>query len=396
MTQSEQATLDHIIVGGGIAGLWLLNQLHHQGFNGILLESASLGGAQTLASQGMIHGGIKYALGGSLTGASEAIAEMPGRWRACLAGQGDVDLSGLTVLSDHYYLFAEGSSLGRLTGFFASRALRGRIEKLKRDAYPEGLTAFDGVVYSLQDFVLDTRELLDRLRQPVAGRIFQLDVHADALRRSTGKNGTGWSLRLPGSGRTLEANQLILAAGAGNGPLLADLGLAGPAMQLRPLHQVVVRHPALAPLYAHCVTAITRPEPRLTITSHQDGAQNDRVLWYLGGQLATDGVDRSEREQIERARSELKRCVPWIDWSRARFETLRIDRAEPAQQGGHRPDEAFVSAADNCITCWPTKLSLAPDLGDKVRALLKAGPLSDHQVAPALTLPAAELGQRPW
>lgn len=400
MTDAESEQLDHIIVGGGIAGLWLLNQLHHSGFNGILLEADSLGSAQTLASQGMIHGGIKYALGGALTGASEAIATMPDRWRACLAGEGAVDLRGLTVLSERYYLFAEGTSLGRLTGFFASRALRGRIKRISKADYPESLSSFDGVVYALQDFVLDTRELLDRLRQPVAERIFKLRVNADALSRAP----AGWSLRLPESQSALRATQLILAAGAGNGPLLAGLGLSGPAMQLRALHQVVVRHPALAPLYAHCVTAISRPEPRLTITSHPDPNDADQVLWYLGGQLATDGVDRSTADQIEHARAELRRCVPWIDWTAASFETLRIDRAEPAQSGGRRPDEAFVSAVDQCITCWPTKLSLAPDLGDKVLAHLQADgrPLSDPQPAqplslpPALSLPAADLGRRPW
>ena len=49
----------------------------------MLLERDSLGGEQTLASQGMIHGGLKYALGGTLTRSSEAIANMPERWRAC-------------------------------------------------------------------------------------------------------------------------------------------------------------------------------------------------------------------------------------------------------------------------------------------------------------------------
>ena len=91
--------LDAIIIGGGIAGLWLLNRLTSDGYGCVLLEADELGCGQTLASQGMIHGGIKYALGGALTGASEAIADMPDRWRAALAGEGPVDLSGLEVLA---------------------------------------------------------------------------------------------------------------------------------------------------------------------------------------------------------------------------------------------------------------------------------------------------------
>ena len=51
---------------------------------------ASLGGEQTIKSQGIIHGGAKYALHGALTGASEAIADMPRRWREALAGDGEL------------------------------------------------------------------------------------------------------------------------------------------------------------------------------------------------------------------------------------------------------------------------------------------------------------------
>ena len=85
---------DVAIIGGGIAGLWLLNRLVKAGYNAVLLEQTALGGDQTAASQGMIHGGIKYTLSGSITGASEAIADMPDHWRSCLAGEGDVDLRG--------------------------------------------------------------------------------------------------------------------------------------------------------------------------------------------------------------------------------------------------------------------------------------------------------------
>ena len=390
--------LDAIIIGGGIAGLWLLNHLTSEGHHCVLLEADTLGGGQTLASQGMIHGGIKYALGGALTGASEAIADMPDRWRTALAGEGPVDLSGLDVLADRYYLFAEGSSLGRLTGFFASRALRGRIERLDPPAYPAGLRNFDGVVYGLQDFVVDTQALLARLLQPVQDRVYRLRLTGEQLSGSEG----GWALNLPDQERPVTASRLLLCAGAGNGPLLDALGIEQPRMQLRPLHQVLVRHPALAPLFAHCVTGIRRPEPRLTITSHDDGQGG--ILWYLGGQLATDGVDRSESEQIDHARKELRRCVPWIDWSGAELKTLRIDRAEPAQARGGRPDEAFVQSAighghpGKCLICWPTKLSLAPDLADQVARALAAdptpAPASDQALE--LPLPSAEPGKVPW
>jgi len=381
--------IDALIVGGGIAGLWLLNLLTRRGYGAILLEADTLGCQQTLASQGMIHGGLKYALSGNLTRASEAIASMPDRWAASLAGQGDVDLSQLQPLSDRYYMFAEASTLGQLTTFFASRALRGRIRKLSRAEHPPPFSSgdFRGVVYALKDFVVDTGGLLRELLRPVADRTYRHRVQDGELKL------TERDARLTIGGVPLAARRLILTAGAGNQALLHSLGLAKPEMQRRPLHQVVVRHDCPHPLFAHCLTGIRRPEPRLTITSHRDG---DGWLWYLGGQLATDGVDMTPTALIAHARRELETCLPWLSWRDARIETLRIDRAEPLQSGGQRPDEAFVQAADPeqiCLVGWPTKLSLAPDLGDKILAML---PPPNGAGVPALDLPAALVGTAPW
>ncbi|MGE0624996.1 MAG: NAD(P)/FAD-dependent oxidoreductase [Pseudomonadales bacterium] len=383
--------LDALIVGGGIAGLWLANLLTRRGYAIALFEAEALGCAQTLGSQGMIHGGLKYALGGRLTTASEAISGMPARWRTCLAGHGDVDLSGLEPLSPRYYLFAQAGSLGRLTTFFASRALRGRITRLPATRFPEGLERLDGTVYELDDFVIDTPALLSALLAPVADRVFRHRLTADQLTATE----SGWRCRLTGCDKELHANRLVLCAGAGNGALVSGLGLEGPAMQLRPLTQVVARHPDLEPLYAHCLTGISRPEPRLTITSHRDPLQADRWLWYLGGQLASDGANRSDDEQIAHARQELKRCVPWVDWTRADLSCLRWDRAEPAQTDGHRPDEAFVGEARGVLVCWPTKLTLAPDLGDRVLEHLDP-PRFDPAEVPVIDLPRAMLAPLPW
>ena len=87
-TVRQTITCDVAIIGGGIAGLWLLNRLVNDGYNALLFEQTALGGEQTVASQGMIHGGIKYTLSGTLSGASEAIADMPAHWQACMEGKG--------------------------------------------------------------------------------------------------------------------------------------------------------------------------------------------------------------------------------------------------------------------------------------------------------------------
>ena len=387
--QSETPCFDALIVGGGIAGLWTLNRLHNAGYNALLVEAGTLGQEQTLASQGMIHGGLKYALRGQLTGASEAIASMPERWRACLNGSGEVDLTDLATRSEHYYLFAQASTLGKLTTFFASKSLRGRIDKLASVDHPaaftQGSRPFNGVVYQLNDFVLDAPALLQRLRDNVAERVFQLPVAEQQFTLAD------HGVTLQAQGATIHAARLIITAGAGTEALLQTLGLSAPRMQRRPLHQVIVRHRHAEPLYAHCLTGIRRSEPRLTITSHPDG---DDWLWYLGGQIATDGVDRDTDAQRAFARAELAACVPWLDWQDAQIECLSVDRAEPATDGGSRPDEAFVHSQGRVMTGWPTKLSLVPDLGDQIVAALPA-PLSTA-TAPLPPWPLAAVGRVPW
>ncbi len=394
----QQVQVDVGIIGGGIAGLWLLNALQRQGYQCVLLEAGHLGGGQTLASQGMIHGGLKYALGGSLTSAAQAIAEMPSRWRRCLAGDlqapGDVDLQGAKVLSEAYYLWSSAALRGRLGSFLASKVLRGRVTRLPATAYPALLqtSAFRGHVYQLQDLVLDVPALLARLAAPQQQRIWQWPVTPANLVTHNGK-----LTALTSATVRLEAGTWLCCAGAGNEALLGHLqtqGLALPAMQRRPLHQVLVRHPGLIPFYAHYISHLTRPEPKLTVTSHPhpDGGWT----WYLGGQLATEGVARDRQAQIEAARTLLAQCLPWLDWQQAQFDSLRIDRAEPRQAQGQRPDQAFAQRAGNVLACWPTKLSLAPDLADQVLALLADfKPSSTTPTMPANIQPA-QVGQLPW
>src|SRR5690606_4509994 len=133
--------------------------------NAVLLEKYALGSEQSVNSQGMIHGGIKYALGGALTGASEAIAAMPDHWRRCLRGEGDVDLRGAHVLSDHFYLWSSDTLASRLTAFFGSKMTRGRVDTVpageRHPAFRD--PAFRGTVYRLVDMVLDVPSVLATL-----------------------------------------------------------------------------------------------------------------------------------------------------------------------------------------------------------------------------------------
>ncbi len=387
---SSTLSTDILIAGGGIAGLWLNARLRRLGYSTLLVEHEALGGGQSLKSQGIIHGGTKYALGGSLTGSSEAIADMPRRWREALAGHGELDLAGVHLLCEAHYLWSPGTLAGNLTGFFASKAMRGRVDQVKGEALPAALQdeRFRGKVYRLAELVLDVPSLIRRL-QVLAGDSLLAGKQVEPLHDAQGE-----LCGLQVDGRPIEARRVVLCAGAGNAGLLARCGLAEPAQQLRALHMVLVKSASLRPLYAHCLGAGTKP--RLTITTHP--ADDGQWVWYLGGHLAeAEGVARDEAAQIKAAQRELAELLPWIDLSDAQWRTLRIDRAEPAQSGLVRPDNAFLTRQGRLLVGWPTKLALAPDLSDRVLASLRAEgiePSPSHAPRPALPQPA--LGLAPW
>ena len=391
MSARNRIRVDVAIVGGGIAGLWLLNLLRGRGYGAVLLERSAFGDGQTVCSQGMIHGGLKYALSGSLTTASEAIAAMPERWRACLSGSGEVDLRGVRTSADRCHLWSPDQSMsGRLGGFLASKALRGRVRRLEVREHPTPFDngRFSGALYELDELVLDVPSLLARLADAQRGHATMADVSNDQFVR--GDDGSIASLRLPRV--EITASRFILAAGAGNEALVGRLGESAPQMQRRPLRQVIVRGAQLPALYGHCVPQLAKIEPRLTVTTHADA--NGERMWYLGGQLASDGAERSDEEQIRHARAELAACLPWLDLTSAQLESLCVDRAEPRQTDGRRPDEAYVAAVANVLVCWPTKLALAPDLGDKVLAQLAAPSNSSGDAVSDLATPP--VAAPPW
>ncbi|WP_394234991.1 NAD(P)/FAD-dependent oxidoreductase [Pseudomonas anguilliseptica] len=385
---SQALSTDVLIVGGGIAGLWLNARLRRQGFATLLVENARLGGGQSVKSQGIIHGGAKYALHGALTGASEAIADMPRRWREALAGNGELDLSGVRLLSDAHYLWSPGSLAGNITSFFASKAVRGRVDQVKGEQLPPALQhpKFKGKVYRLAELVLDVPSLISRLSE-LAGDGLLAAEHIEPLREN------GELVGLIIDGREIRAQRIILSAGRGNAELLSALELSQPAQQLRPLHMVLVKGPTLKPLYAHCLGG--GPKPRVTITTHP--AADGQWVWYLGGDLAeADGVARDEAAQLQAAKKELSELLPWVDLSAAQWATLRVDRAEPAQSGLVRPDNAFLHEQDKLLVGWPTKLALAPDFADRVLAALDRDGIQPAQHAPLPALPRPSVAPPAW
>ena len=374
---------DILIIGGGIAGLWTLAQARQKGYNAILVEKNALGGGQSMASQGIIHGGSKYALGGKMTEATSTISRMPAIWRMALNGEHDVDLGKVQLLSDKQFLLPSAGIDTQLLSFLGSRSMASFTETVKACDLPDAYQAI-GIrrkAFRLNEMVVDTRSVFATLAEQYQSAIFQADIDEHALHYDAKSNQQVLQL---GRHRLL-ANIAVLAAGAGNAAFTR-----APAMQRRPLHMVMARG-KLPAIYAHFIGRSSKP--LLTITSHPAG--ND-TIWYMGGDLAEKGVDTPDNRQIDRCRQLLGKLLPAVNIQACRFATFHIDRAEPRQGGLKRPDDAFVSEDNGIITGWPTKLALAPRFADKVLDAIALQPHKTTPAPPELPLARPPVADYPW
>jgi len=401
--------VDIAIIGGGIAGLWTLARLRKAGYQTILLEAESLGCMQSGASQGIIHGGTKYALTGKLTHSAQSIVQMPRRWKDCLDGVGEVDLSQAKKLSRHQYLWSNKSLASKLTGFFASKVMSSRMQHLSTADYvpPFNQSGFNGELYQLDESVVDVQSVIETLRAQFSDVIFQADIEKiSALANNNDDAGKKDFYQIQSvEGLSLVAQSIILTAGSGNEKLLASLNFTQPKMQRRPLLMPMLkaRESVLPRMYAHCLGASALP--KMTITAHSLSAEVDKqkqTVWYLGGEIAEKGVGRSIEEQTQKAKKELHSLMPWMDFSQCQWSALAIDRAEPKMPDGSRPVEPAVFNDHGIITAWPVKLAMAPIMVDKILSKIDTLKIKKNpqavfvHIKKSSAMTQAKTSQLPW
>lgn len=382
------------ILGGGVAGLWLLNRLRAQGRHCLLIEPRQLGSGQTIFSQGIIHSGVKYALTGKLTAATTALQQVPDIWRACLRGHGEINLTNTEILSSQQYLWSPGSLGADMMTFLASKSLRSQVTRVARADYPEALAISEhkGAVYALEEPVLGVKTLLHNLSAPYKN--FLLHAELSHLERSISGAIDTLHLNTAGQPIALQAETIIALAGEGNALLSQQFALTRPRMQRRPLSMVTVAAPDLPLLFAHAMQVSHKP--RITITTHRSQQQ---TVWYLGGDLAETGVERTPEQQRVFAQQELKKLFPRLNFSAAEFKVLTIERAEGLQSSGLKPDIPMLWQENNVMMGWPTKLAFAPVLAQQIIERLPPSLVSVEQCTAETvltTLKKPEVAAYPW
>ncbi|WP_298863963.1 FAD-dependent oxidoreductase [uncultured Gimesia sp.] len=393
--------VDLIIFGGGIAGLWTLSEASRAGYRCLLLEAFELGSGQTIASQGIIHGGLKYTLQGMLTGSAQRIREMPLIWKKCLSGEQLPDLSQTEIRSDCCYLWRTDSLSSRLGMFGAKMGLHVAPKKLTKEETPAVLANCPGSIAIMDEQVISPQSLIANLADSFQDQIIKYEPKDLSFTRNQNEHITSVQIQKPnGEFFSIKTAAVLLTAGRGNETLRnqarqQSAPLQIPFMQKRPLHMAMVRG-ALPQFNGHCVDGA---KTRITITSDTNSLGN--TVWQLGGQVAEIGVDMNRGELIRHAARELAASVPGIDLSGLEWNTYRVDRAEGATKTGVRPETAQVLKEGNLFTAWPSKLALAPRLATEV-----CDHLQQINVKPAQddtpwkdvfsTLPRPQVALPPW
>ncbi len=121
--------------------------------------------------------------------------------------------------------------------------------------------------------------------------------------------------------RDIQASKYIFCCGAGAESIISEKEFNFTAMQRRPLQMVMVRHNITAPVYVHCVSDKLTMTPEVTITTHRNGA--GQPVWYLGGEIAEQGVQQSPGQLIDAARTKLQEIFPWCDFSEQNGQLCR-------------------------------------------------------------------------
>ena len=393
MSEAGPIQLDVVVFGGGGAGLWLLDELVRRGFSVLLLEGNELGSGQTVASQGIIHGGLKYTLGGFMTPSASAIREMPGVWRACRGSERSPHLTNTRLRAECCYLWQTASLKSRLGMAGARAGLRVVPQKLDDDERPAVLRPCPGVVAKLDEQVIDPASFISDLAWRHRRHLLHIDAE-DGLDFEQADGGEVSCVRLKnpksGDGLALAPRHVVLTAGAGNADLRRRAGLSAEVMQRRPLHMVMLRG-GLPSLNGHCVEGAST---RVTITTARDSS--GQAIWQVGGRIAEDGVDLEPRQLVAHARKEIQAVLPGIELREVQWSTYRIDRAE-AVAAGRRPDNVSILRDGNVITAWPTKLALVPKLAEGIADRLGQPGTADEDYRQAVEpWPHPEVALPPW
>lgn len=375
-------SIDIVIIGAGIAGLWTHYVLRARGYNCLLLESNAIGAGQTLASQGIIHSGLKYAFAGKINKLAQSISAMPDLWRDALEGRGEVDLSAAHMNAASQHLLIPKGFMGGLVKLVTRQALGGNVREVPQGEWAPKIikSGFQGSVVFMDEPVLNIESVLRALATPFQDSIRKIDTPDDV---------EGFLAR-----QNIAAKRIVYTAAASNHPAASRVGHdEGLQTQKRPLLMGMLK-PAPFEVYAHLVGKSDKPVASITTHEMSDGT----LCWYLGGGAAEREKNADPQDVYSAALKGFQKYMPDVDFSGVQWSTLPIDRIEgKSETDGWMPDTPTIHSAGDHIYCWPTKLTFAPLLASRLLERLDNDKISpSHHQSDFSALPAAPFAVAPW
>ncbi len=376
--------VDIVIFGAGIAGLWTFHHLKKLGYDVLLLEKDAIGGEQSIASQGIIHSGLKFSLAGKVSNLAKSISKMPKIWRDALNGKGNVDLSNAKTNAKSQQLLIPKGVFGNLTNIVANKTLGNQAHSISKNEWSEEIksSGFDGSIIFMDEPVLDIPSVIHALAKP----------YISCIRKITDEQASNPFKFLKENNIT--AKRIIFTCAAANHVIAKDNHQDnGLETQKRPLLQGMLR-PAPFPFYAHLIGKTDKP--LVSITTHK--TNTGELVWYLGGRAAERKKDDDPNHVYEDAIKAFKKYLPNVDFSDAQWSTLPIDRVEgKSRTDGWMPDTPTIHHTDKALYCWPTKLTFAPMLSQMILEDLKNLELEpSNKISDFSFLPDVDYAQAPW
>lgn len=361
-----------LIIGGGVVGLWLLRDAIDSGLSAILIERSELGARQSGHSHAYIHQGHLYADRADL---AEDLRDVFDTWSDFLGQHDDVKIA-----EGSFFGFEDPLMQEHRQAFWGSTNLPFEAAGSSRPL-PDALLG--GVVVSglwSPEVMVNGSALLNALADGLQDYMMRTAAHDKQRIQFHSDGGFVTAASIPGqNGRiVVRPRVVVLAAGEENENLAIRAGAQRTTrglQQIRKAHMLVVRGSAdeLPPL-----AGVFPDVGPLFIASRK--VDRD-VIW-----LISDGRSEQMSSYSDHSRSDARWWVPRIlekifqispTCSAAReelqwgvYEAPKSERTAESSDGLPHEDAIEMYGLENVFAAWPTKLTLAPAVSQRLLPIL--------------------------
>jgi len=351
--------VDVVILGAGASGLWIANNLIESGFSVKVLACGKLGEGQTIASQGIIHTGIKYVFSGGIDDFVHSLHHVPGHWNERLSGSTSPDLSAVKIISNYTHIWSDQPIEEALANVFG-------IEDILKGLNTDKEKINEFYHYSVEEKTIDVRSLIRELTTKVSDEI--IFYKKDTLIFK--KNAEGFVGKIlftseDGVRHDFKSKYVIFSAGVENCNLVKNsLGEVIESSD-SPLTMRYIKG-NLPNINGHIYKD---RKLLLTITSIPSVDDSLNNTWVIGGGIAEalGGIQTSKNYFY----SLIKNLFDVDEKDIKLSGEYTINRSEPPDVYGRRFAEPFIFHKKNVLAVWPIKLTLVPRLASNVCNLIK-------------------------